>query len=95
MNVEVVSVHFPKAGGSSLRRSLVMAYGDDAVFFDYADDPADPCSRYSLDPDGCRTATKDRGFDSRVRVVHGHFSPSKYDFLQKAKRNHISATSRR
>ncbi|HXF76892.1 MAG TPA: sulfotransferase family 2 domain-containing protein [Methylomirabilota bacterium] len=86
MKIEVVSVHFPKAAGSSLRRSFVTAYGEDAVFFDYADDPADPCSRWSLDPDGCRRAAERARFSSSTRVVHGHFHPLKYQFVKAAKR---------
>jgi hypothetical protein len=86
MTIELISVHFPKAAGSSVRQSLTTAYGNDAVFLDYTDDPADPGSCYSLDPDGCRRVTRQRGFASGVRVVHGHFHPSKYQFINDAKR---------
>lgn len=86
MAVEVVSVHFPKAGGSSLRESLVAAYGNGAVYFDYLDDPANPCSSYSLDPEGCRLKAAQATWLPDLKVVHGHFHPSKYDFVRSAKR---------
>jgi hypothetical protein len=86
MEVEIISVHFPKAGGSSLRQSFVAAYGKDAVHFDYTDDPADPCSCYSLDPDGCRRKAREVGCAPGVKVVHGHFHPSKYELMSNAKK---------
>jgi hypothetical protein len=86
MSVEIISVHFPKGGGSSVFQSLVTAYGKDAVCCDYIDDPADPCSHYSLDPEGCRRKARDAGCAPGVKVIHGHFHPSKYDFIAHAKR---------
>lgn len=85
MTIEVVSVHFPKAGGNSLYQSCVAAYGSDAVYQDYADAPADPCCQYSLDPDACRRKAREFVFAPGVRVVHGHFHPSKYEFITGAK----------
>lgn len=86
MGVKVISIHFPKAAGSSLRDALVAAYGEAAVYFDYADDPADPCSPYSLDPVGCRRKTREARFAPVVRVIHGHFHPSKYQHLEGVRR---------
>lgn len=86
METRIISVHFPKAGGSSLRQSLVASYGADAVLCDYKDDPKDPCSQYSLDPVGCRRKARERGLPTGIKVVHGHFHPSKYDFVDDAKR---------
>jgi hypothetical protein len=80
MAVELISVHFPKAAGTSFLHSLVRAYGQDAVFLDYEDDPANPCSTYSLDPDGCRNTAREASHAPDVKVIHGHFHPSKYDF---------------
>lgn len=86
MNVEVISVHFPKAGGTSLLQSLITAYGKETVCLDYLDDPADPCSHYSLDPEGCHRKARGVGCAPGVKVIHGHFHPSKYDFITRAKR---------
>lgn len=84
--IEVISVHFPKAAGSSLRQSLLSAYGENAVCFDYQDDPSDPCSQFNLDPERCRRRATEMGCSQDLKVVHGHFHPSKYDGLQAARR---------
>jgi hypothetical protein len=63
-----------------------MAYGKDAVYQDYLDDPADPCSHYSLDPEGCRRKARGVGWPPGVKVIHGHFHPSKYEFVSCAKK---------
>jgi len=86
MNVEVISVHFPKAAGSSIRQSFAAAYGNDAVYLDYADDPLDPCSHYSVDPDSCRRKAPETCSALGARTVHGHFHPSKYELIDNAKR---------
>jgi hypothetical protein len=85
MHIEVVSVHFPKAAGCSLRRALEEAFGPDGLFLDYADDPVDPCSSFSLDPEGCSRRTRKQRLPESVRVVHGHFHPAKYAFLHESK----------
>lgn len=86
MTIEVISVHVPKAAGRSLRKSLADAYGEAAMHFDYADDPANPCSAWSLDPEGRRLGAKMVELPPAARVVHGHFNPSKYEFLANARR---------
>src|SRR6266404_2007343 len=86
MNVEVISVHFPKSAGSSIRRSFAAAYGNDTVYLDYADDPVDPCSHYNVDPDSCRRKALETCSARGARVVHGHFHPSKYQLIDNAKR---------
>jgi Sulfotransferase family len=85
MSVEIISVHFPKSGGSSFGQTLLAAYGKDAVYLDYADDPVDPCSQYSMDPEGCRRKAQEVGFVSSIKVIHGHFHLSKYEFLKGCK----------
>jgi hypothetical protein len=67
LNIQrIVSVHFPKAGGSSLRAQLTMLLGDQ-VELDYGHDPL--------------TSTGDQKamFPAGKRVVHGHFRPHRYD----------------
>ena len=86
MAVELISVHLPKAAGTSFLHSLFGAYGQDAVSLDYQDDPADPCSDYSLDPEGCRRKARDAVHTIAVKVIHGHFHPSKYDFADDVRR---------
>lgn len=61
----VVSVHFPKAAGTSLRTQLT-AHFPGQVAFDYAHDP--------LMENGGETAA----FPAGARIVHGHFRPGRY-----------------
>lgn len=79
--MKLVSVHFPKAAGTSFRTVLQRAFGEDAVLLDYKDNPADPCSRFSLDPDSVSGSVTDLG---AFQVAHGHFHVSKYDRLRDA-----------
>ena len=62
---QIVSVHFPKAGGSSLLVQLVNLLGD-TVALDYNHDP--------LTSEGKETAD----FPSGKRLVHGHFRAQRY-----------------
>jgi hypothetical protein len=86
MPIELLSVHFPKSAGKSLLRSLETAYGATAILTDYSDDPADPCSPFNLDPDGCLRRAQQQVYEDQVRVIHGHFHISKYAHLRNAKR---------
>jgi hypothetical protein len=86
MAIEVLSVHFPKSGGTSLRESLKAAYGESGIRYDYADDPANPCSPYNLDPDGCKAEAQASVLPDEIKVIHGHFPISKYDHLQGVRR---------
>lgn len=81
MAIEVLSVHFPKAGGTALLRSFQAAFGKDAVLADYHDDPVDPCSRFHIDPQGCRRHAQQAIELPEIRVIHGHFNPLKYQYL--------------
>jgi hypothetical protein len=60
---------------------LQRAFGEDAVLMDYKDNPADPCSRFSLDPEAVIGSVADLG---GFEAVHGHFHLSKYDRLRDA-----------
>jgi len=61
----VVSVHFPKAAGTTLGRQLKAGLGD-AAAFDYTHDPTLDAARTPLPwPDG-------------ARLVHGHFRPERH-----------------
>ncbi len=61
----VVSIHFPKAAGSSLHTQLGKVLGDKLVL-DYTHDP--------LTPNGSEMAE----FPSGKRIVHGHFRAQRY-----------------
>ncbi|MEP9366028.1 sulfotransferase family 2 domain-containing protein [Xanthobacter sp. VNH20] len=77
--VELVSVHVPKCAGTSLRLAVQRAYGEAAVFADYADGVANPASPMNIDP--VRFFARWRTADWAqfpYRAVHGHFHPNKY-----------------
>jgi hypothetical protein len=61
----VVSIHFPKAGGTSLRTQLARLLGDQ-LSLDYNHDPLTPAGRDSSE------------FPAGKRVVHGHFRATRY-----------------
>ncbi len=71
----LISIHFPKAGGSSLRKQLVERFGSQ-VLEDYGDDPVNPISPPSLDPR--RFFSVARTVPDNVKAVHGHFPAAKY-----------------
>lgn len=64
--MKIISVHFPKAAGSSLKAQLVSTFGE-KLLLDYDHAPPTPASREftSIPPD--------------KRVVHGHFSAHRYE----------------
>ena len=47
---KLISVHFPKAAGSSLIKAYENAFGPDYVCRDDENDPLDPCGIINLDP---------------------------------------------
>jgi hypothetical protein len=66
MRQSIVSVHFPKAGGSSLRTQLQSAFGA-ALLLDYSHDPLGQAGSYIAD-----------SLPPSVQMVHGHFRPTRY-----------------
>lgn len=73
----IISIHTPKAGGTSILRTLESAFGERAVHRDYLDDPSDPASQQYADQEawmGARPTT----LAESISVVHGHFRPIKY-----------------
>lgn len=81
-NRPIISVHTPKAAGSSFLQQLQRVFGGENLLLDYDDDPADVRSRRNIDPDsyGLKPITSLRPY----RAVHGHFHPAKYDFVGNA-----------
>jgi hypothetical protein len=80
----LISVHYPKSAGTSLVRSLQAALGEDRVLLDYADNPADPGSRFRLDPVGFRRDRRRTPGD--YAAIHGHFHPEKYALIEPRQR---------
>ena len=84
MDRTLVSVHFPKASGTSLRSELFTAFGEANVFCDYASDPVDPDCDFYRDRDRfMRTRLRDL---LPYKAVHGHLPIIKYDLLPAAYR---------
>ncbi len=82
MDQLIVSVHMPKVAGTSFLNQLKTLYGEQSIFLDYQDDPANPLSVRNIDPhfyevDPVETIAP-------YRAVHGHFHPRKYDKLDEA-----------
>lgn len=71
----LISVHVPKAGGTSIGRALENAFGG-GFLRDYLDDPARPLSPRQLDP--IRYVARQEPLPNGVSCVHGHFHPGKY-----------------
>ncbi|MCA1711295.1 MAG: hypothetical protein LC789_06505 [Actinobacteria bacterium] len=77
----LVSVHFPKAGGTATKNLLAAAYGE-ALLLDYTDPAGDPTSTRHVDPD--RFFRQPQPLPAGVGAVHGHFHPLKYGELDAA-----------
>lgn len=78
----IVSIHMPKVAGSSFLHQLKKLYGEHQLLLDYNDDPANPLSVVSIDPNiyniqPIKTIAPHK-------VVHGHFHPNKYSNLNNA-----------
>ncbi len=76
----IISLHVPKAAGTSLLTLLRRKFGEEGVLQDYADDPANPASGYFLDPQSW-LEQRPTSLPAGCRAVHGHFHASKYDRL--------------
>lgn len=80
----LISVHFPKASGSSFRVALEAAFGQPAVLGSYDCDPLDPANPMWID--------RERFLRHRPRdlksfaAVHGHLPIVKYELLPSAYR---------
>lgn len=79
----VVSIHVPKAGGTTFLHLLKQGFGSDAIMEDNEDIPANPASRCEMDPEGY-FQSRPREIPSHIRAVHGHFKAGKYDLIPHA-----------
>ena len=77
----IISVHVPKTAGSSFLHQLKNLYGVSSVLLDYEDDPV---AKYKSFESLLRSFDNFSPLDPSVRVVHGHFNPVKYSFVENA-----------
>ncbi len=80
MRTRIVSVHVPKAGGTSTLTLWKQAFGDERVLLDYGEPPGDPSASFVIDPIGWMER-RPTALPDHIDVVHGHFRPHKYDLL--------------
>lgn len=71
-----ISVHTPKASGTSIIASLQKVFGD-LLEIDNSDDPANPLSQRVIDP--CSYFGRSRKLGKRTACLHGHFHPGQFD----------------
>jgi hypothetical protein len=64
--MKCISVHYPKAGGSSLRVQFEWLLGP-ALLLDYGNDPLGSNGRLSVN-----------SLPPEIRMVHGHFKAARY-----------------
>lgn len=76
----IISVHVPKAAGTTMLHLFQQAFGKDAVMADYGDIPGNPASACEMDPEGFMVR-RPMALAPEVRVVHGHFKARKYDLI--------------
>jgi hypothetical protein len=72
MDKPIISIHFPKAGGTSLRKQLGVHFCS-TLMLDFDHDPLGPHGRETADvlPEG-------------IRLVHGHFRASRHAGIHNA-----------
>jgi hypothetical protein len=75
-DLKIISVHTPKAGGTSIKTALANAFGP-AFEIDYSEDPADPRSPRQLDPEGY--FSRGRRLRDDIGCLHGHFHPGQFN----------------
>jgi hypothetical protein len=80
---KIISIHVPKAAGTTMLALWKQAYGENQVLMDYDDPPGNISANYLIDPLGW-LENRPRTLPDNINVVHGHFHPSKYDLLDNA-----------
>ena len=70
--MKIISLHFPKAGGSSLRSQFHQLL-QDKLLLDYDHHPLGPNAAHTVDE-----------LPPSVRLVHGHFHAARYDQVRDA-----------
>jgi|SRR5208282_5789694 len=80
-NMKMVSIHVPKAAGTTRLHILQRMFDELSILPDYDDDPCNPLAPPNQDP-GVWLARRPTALPDGVRVVHGHFPARKYDLLK-------------
>jgi len=81
MQKKIISIHVPKAGGTTMLTLWKEAFGEEGVMMDYGDVPVNPSADFIIDPIGW-SDKRPVCLPEKVQVVHGHFRPGKYDLLK-------------
>lgn len=82
--LELISLHIPKAGGSALLRWLKQVYGRKAIYHDSNDNPANLSSYFHTAPDEyLKIFANGYPFLRGKKAVHGHFWMKKYQYIKK------------
>lgn len=74
--MKLISVHSPKAGGTSISSALAEVFGS-SFATDYSEDPANPLSPRNIDPS--RYFSRRRKLSDGINCLHGHFHPGQFD----------------
>ena len=74
--MKLISVHTPKAGATSIGRSLQKAFGP-RFLSECFDDPADPVPERNIDP--VRYFSLNRVLPRKIGCIHGHFHPGQFN----------------
>lgn len=83
MGLKIISIHAPKAGGTSTLALWKQAFGEERVLMDYDDPPGNPSATFLIDPVGWGES-RPTTIPEPIQVVHGHFRPGKYDLVKDA-----------
>jgi hypothetical protein len=83
MGLKIISIHAPKAGGTSTLALWKQAFGEERVLMDYDDPPGNPSATFLIDPTGW-AESRPTIIPESIQVVHGHFRPGKYDLVKDA-----------
>lgn len=81
LRMKLISVHMPKAGGTSIKLSLKETFGS-SFRLENEDDPTRPDSERNMNP--ARYFGRRRVLPPEVDCIHGHFHPGQFDLQQNA-----------
>lgn len=74
--MKLISVHTPKAGGTSTAHSLRSTFGR-SFLGETEDDPANPGSERNINPK--RYFSRNRDLPPGIKCIHGHFHPGQFN----------------
>lgn len=79
--MKIISIHTPKAGGTSMLALWKQVFGEEGVLMDYNDPPVNPSAEFLIDPVGW-AERRPTTLPKHIQAIHGHFRPHKYDLLK-------------